>query len=509
MKRFVGGAAWKWARRLTQLLALVTILGAPLLGGWQRLDRTELAMWGSEGWNLPLGVRDELSLGDAPAKAYDALYLTGGGVAVEYLSIPAMDPVVGSVAAVRGGVSGRTVLALALPLLLALVAGRVFCGWFCPFGVVARTLSYALERVPWKHPTFRVPRRRPLRWLILGGTVLASMFGLQVAVFMFLPHLLMQQSVYAMWLLGGGGAILGAFLGLVVAGLIFGPTVYCATLCPTGAVLGLVGRARLVRVTLAEPSVCGTKCGLCSRACWLHLDPDSGDPGPDCDNCARCFDACPRDNMVLRPPNKRGFKRLPIVTGVLAVVAGSLLGTPVADAQVKAEKKPTLLMSAERVVDDVTVSVAIVDYAGVKLLADEASSLDGIGISVFIARGTRGLADERGLLPSRDFYTGPLAVSLRGRNGKVKASIGHREPTSPMSTPKRSIYRKRVPVKALPGDTLVIEPIEGWLERRLVLTVPPKGIAPTRRTTMWFFGGALLLFAGLLSLALAVPGRKE
>ncbi|MCP4447006.1 MAG: 4Fe-4S binding protein [Myxococcales bacterium] len=507
MKGPSGGFVWKWARRLTQILALLAILAAPLLGGWQRLDRTELAMWGSEGWNLPLGVRDELPLGDKPAKAYDSLHFIGGGLAVEYFSIPVSDPVSGTIAAVRGGFSGRTVLALALPFLLALFAGRMFCGWFCPFGVVARTLGYLLERVPWKHPRFRVPNRRPLRWIILGASVLASMLGVQVALFLFLPHLLMQQSAYSVWLLGGGGAILGALLGLIVAGLMFGPTLYCATLCPTGAVLGLVGRARLLRVTLAEPSACSSNCELCSRACWLHLQPDSGDPGQDCDNCLRCFDACPRDNMVVRPPSRRKLKKLPVIAAMLALA--TTLGTGVADAQVKAATKPTLLLSAEHVLDYVTVSVAIVDYTGVELLADEHSSLGGVGISVFIARGEYGEADERGLLASRDFYTGPITFEVHGRNGGVKARIGHKEPTSPISTPHRSIYRKRIALQIAAGDTLVIAPIPGWLERPLTLTVPPKGVAPSTGTTMWFFGGAFLLFGGLLALALAVPSRKS
>lgn len=65
--------------------AFVAILVAPLLGGWQRLDRNYLSAWKDHGWDLPVSVLENLPLGDAPSQAHAANQLLGGGVAGEYL----------------------------------------------------------------------------------------------------------------------------------------------------------------------------------------------------------------------------------------------------------------------------------------------------------------------------------------------------------------------------------------------------------------------------------------
>ena len=39
------GRSWRGLRRLTQALMIAAILVSPLLGGWQRLDRTRMATW--------------------------------------------------------------------------------------------------------------------------------------------------------------------------------------------------------------------------------------------------------------------------------------------------------------------------------------------------------------------------------------------------------------------------------------------------------------------------------
>jgi ferredoxin-type protein NapH len=494
------GSAWVWARRLTQSLALVTIVLAPLLGGWQRLDRSEMAVFAAGGWDLPDTVRGRLPLGDRPTKAYDALVLHGGGSAVEYLSVPVVDPVAGSAALLRTGLSWKLAIAFGLPLLLAALLGRVFCGWLCPFGVIARATRSVLARLPWHPPVWRLPDRRPLRWLILGGAVAISVVGVQAAVFFFLPHLAVQQTVYAYWLLGGGGAIAGVLLGLIAAGLVFGPTAYCATLCPTGAALNLAARGKRVGVTLDDPKACGKHCHLCDSACWLGLHPASGDPGPDCDSCARCFPVCPRDNLrvAVGKPRRR---HLPVVAAGLLLA----LAAPAA-AQPRAPTKPDYLLNGERELDGVTVAVSMVDQTGVKLDLDWSEAEQGIELSLFVARGTRGDADERGLLPAREVYTGPLEVELRPAGGDPVA-LSWDAPNSPVSTQGTEIYRRRIEVDIEPGDEVVVRAIPGWLARDVRWTVPAAGTAPGAGATLLVAAAAALIFMGLLSLALAVPDR--
>jgi len=500
------GLKWRWARRATQLLALAVIVSAPLLGGWQRMDRSEMARWDNPGFDLPARLRSQLPLGERPEQAYKALELTGGGTALRAFSIPAVDPVVGLSAATRGGWSWTFALALLLPLGVALLAGRWFCGWLCPFGSLSRAVQSLLQRLPLRPPRYAIPQRRPLRWLILAATLLISAVGVQLVLIYALPHLLVQQSVYSLWLLGGGGAALGALGGLVIAGIAFGPTLYCATLCPTGAALSACGNARSVRVTLSDAAKCGAHCTLCDRTCWLGLKPSSGDPGPDCDVCARCFAACPQDNMrvsVRRP----GRTHLPVIAAVLLVMP--LAARTAEAAPRRAPTKPTLVLNGERTYHGVTVALSLQDVSGVKLDPDSRRSLHGIVLTVFIARGERGAAGPTGLLPSRDVYRGPLRVHVWSSAGAEVADIAFDAPTSPRSTLNRTLFRKRVPMRVYPGDRIGLGPIKGWLAREVSWRVPTPGASRTTHSSLLLLVAAALAYAGLLSLALFAGQRAS
>ncbi len=493
------GWKWRWTRRVTQLLAFVAICVAPLLGGWQRLDRNYLSAWDGHGWDLPAGLLDRLPLGDAPARAYEVNEMLGGGLAGRYATVPAIDPVAGVVAWTASAWSLRMALAWLIPVLLGVLAGRAFCGWFCPFGTLARIVDALLDRLPWRPPRWQLPRRRPLRWALLGASVILGLLGANAFLYFTLPHLFVQQSGYALWLMSGGGAVLGWLVGLLGAGVVFGPTAYCATLCPTGAALNLLGRKRAVRVALAKPSSCGMHCHLCSSACWLGLDPASGDPGPDCDGCARCFSVCPRTNMRV------GIARRPWAP-VAAAAALLLLLSSDARADeprgVNRAQKPAMVLDAETRVGDVRVVGSVIDLTGVKNDPDDPVELSGVRVSVVVMRGERGAPDELGKLPLRQVYQGPLRIELEPR-ASAPVVLEFAKPSSPSSTVRRSVYEREIPtVTLVPGDVVRVAPLPGWTDAPVTWVVP----GPTPAGWSRFAYGAaasFLLFGGLLSLALA------
>jgi len=501
MIAIVPGHGWRWTRRLTQLLTLVVIISAPLLGGWQRLDRTEMATWSNDGFDLPSSVRERLPLGERPKQAYRVLEFVGGGTAVSYFGVPAVDPVAG-LAAVRGGVSVLFVIALLIPLAIGMLVGRWFCGWLCPFGTLSRISQAILRRLPIRPPRYRIPDKRPLRWLILASVVVIGALGVQLLTVYLLPHLLVQQSVYALWLLGGGGALLGALLGLLLAGAFFGPTLYCASLCPTGAALAAAGRLRVARLTLVDKSECGSHCTQCDRACWIGLKPSTGDPGPDCDLCARCVPVCPKTNMQVTTSRPKR-KSLPVVVAALFML-------PVLSASGRADAaphKPAILLNGERIHDGVTIAVSVIDFTGVKREPDSPLSQFGSQLTVFIARGVRGPADARGSLPNRDVYRGKLTVTVTDDRGQPLRTIEFDTPTSPRSTPKRSLYRKRLNISLRTGDRVTIAPISNWTTSPATWRVPEEGTAPSAGSTLLMLLAAGLGYGGLLSLALIAAGR--
>jgi len=76
---------------------------------------------------------------------------------------------------------------------------------------------------------------------------------------------------------------------------------YCNTVCPVGAFLGLLSRSALFRIRL-DSDAC-TNCGMCARQCradCIHLSPESG-LDIDRSSCVGCFDClsvCPTGSLT-------------------------------------------------------------------------------------------------------------------------------------------------------------------------------------------------------------------
>jgi ferredoxin-type protein NapH len=493
------GAPHRWLRRFTQLLALAAILIAPLLGGWQRLDNAELAVWDDAGWNLSFELRDSLPAGRSAQRAYRLNRFIGGGIAGDYAGLPFVDPLAGALALLHSSSSPRGLVAIALPVLIALFAGRVFCGWFCAFGTLSRALDSLTVRIPFL-PRPRLARKRPLRWLLLIAAVASSLLGVHVVLYLSLPYLLLQQSIYAAWLLGGGSVILAVLCGLLVAGVLIGPTVYCAALCPTGAGLSLLGRARVAHLEVVQDSSCGAHCQLCTAACWLQLDPSDGNAGPDCDLCGRCVAGCPKDNLGVtlhRPAPLRVTSGM----GLLLVVG---LGLAPGLAKASPPTKPVLVLEEEVHVGETALALSLVDMSGVELGLDWGVPLDGTELSVYVARGVLAAPAKDGQIAQRSSYAGPLEVTLRLSSNDEPVIVRFDAPNHPISTQRPTIYRSMIPTRFAPGDRLTVAPIAGFFEAPISFEVSAPGTRePLERRMMWL-ATAFLVYGAMLFLAVSV-----
>ncbi len=488
---------WRWVRRLSQLLILVSLGVGPFLGGWQRLERAELSSW--EGaFDLHPEIRAVLPDGDTAHTVYEVNQLLGGGTSVTYVDIPVMDPVA-AVATFSGAqVSVRLLTGFGLALLIGLFGGRIFCGWFCPFGTISRLIRKLQQRLPWHPPTWKLPPQRWLRFVLLAGGLLGTALGMEMLLYLMLPHLLVQQSVYSLWLMGGGGAILGWLLGLLGAGLVFGPTTYCATLCPTGAGLNLLGRFKRVRLVIDNPENCGQHCQLCSAACWLSLDPASGDPGPDCDSCARCVSVCPKDNLRVGVASK--------AASVAVVIMSLWPAVSWAEPAHFQQVNPRMLVDVVKTQGEVRISASIVDITGVRLDADDPTAQVGHRFALTIARGPRDPGNELGKMKPRETYGGPLALHLYRGGSASPEVIELKGPSRYSSTPDRAIYRQ-VYLEISPNDRIELQPIPGWVSEAVSWRIPMPAPGHDSLSLFKTMVGAFLLFGGLLSVALALPDR--
>lgn len=222
---------------------------------------------------------------------------------------------------VSGSISAA--VALGAVLVLTVLMGRVYCSTICPLGTLQDVVS-RLNRDPARRRRFRF--RKPLHLLhygllflsavlALGGSMLLlnllepySNFGRVATVFARplvaafnngLARMLEWFHIYAvydvpfrvptLWL----SVLSFVFLFVLVTMAYLHGRLFCNTLCPAGALLSVISRFSLLRITV---NAHGCKdCTLCEKVCKAEcidsdrLQVDSG----ACIGCFDCFAACP------------------------------------------------------------------------------------------------------------------------------------------------------------------------------------------------------------------------
>ena len=167
----------------------------------------------------------------------------------------------------------------AIPLaVVAIIFGRVFCSYVCP-------LNFLLELLPVKRKRTLQARTLPLVSLaivlVLSAIVAVPVFNTVSPVFAFMR----------MMIFGFGIEII--LLALVIgAAFIWGQKIWCRTLCPLGALYGLLGIKRRLALQIDE-SKC-IHCGKCEKVCSMGTAParKNFEDASLCTNCGDCVGVC-------------------------------------------------------------------------------------------------------------------------------------------------------------------------------------------------------------------------
>lgn len=253
-------------RRVTQVSVLLLLIAVPLLN--------------KKGITLITGSLYSISLG--PLWISDPL--SGFQVVLSSLSFDTV-----------------LLVSILIPILLAFILGRVFCGWMCPQNTISELFDYISPKLKLKRP-FNIGLKARPRYIILAVLLaLTPLLGFPVANLISAPGIIsVQMSKYI--LEGTVGLELG-LIGLIVLAEVFVvKRVWCNYVCPVGSLLGIFRFKKTMKVVYAEDAehLCG-KCMACADACSLGLDPMGKALYPLCHNCGNCISACEKIRSKEKP----------------------------------------------------------------------------------------------------------------------------------------------------------------------------------------------------------------
>jgi ferredoxin len=223
-------------------------------------------------------------------------------------------------------------LGFAAIILLTLLFGRIYCSTLCPLGTMQDIFAYLSKRLSPKKKIFKF--KKPFNRLrfgilavvalsLLTGSILMvnlldpySAFG-KMASNLFRPLLVLFNNLASIalghadiywlpqvkWIALNKAAVIlafGWFILLVVMAVKRG-RLYCNTICPVGALLGLFARFSLFRIRL-EKSKCNS-CGKCSAVCKAEcINPvDQSVDFSRCVGCMNCLSPCPDGGVKFLP----------------------------------------------------------------------------------------------------------------------------------------------------------------------------------------------------------------
>jgi ferredoxin-type protein NapH len=191
--------------------------------------------------------------------------------------------------------------ALAL-LILTVVAGRLFCGWVCPFGFVLDLVDKITpKKLGW--PAFL--ESRMTKYGVLAGAVGGSYaLGFQVFCTVCPIGTLCRSYGVQSFFKSAELAIVPALASLEIAQR----RSWCRYFCPVGAVLGLTALLRLIKIAIGAKRCKKFSCIQCAEVCPVGIiDADKLREGlspkipmTECIMCMRCIDRCPYDAAKIR-----------------------------------------------------------------------------------------------------------------------------------------------------------------------------------------------------------------
>jgi len=197
----------------------------------------------------------------------------------------------------------KLLLSMLIPIVIALIFGRVFCSWMCPQNFISEFFDYISRKIPPLPPFSKggmgglqmfkpSPSAKPRYVIMFLLLVLTPILGFPAANLISAPGIISVQTSKIIYE-GTVGIEIGLIGIIVLLELFLVRRIWCNYICPVGSLLGLFRFKKTMKVVYREDveHTCG-KCMECVRACQLGLNPMEGRIYPLCHNCGDCIAAC-------------------------------------------------------------------------------------------------------------------------------------------------------------------------------------------------------------------------
>lgn len=231
-----------------------------------------------------------------------------------------------------------SIILLGLITGMALLFGRVFCGYLCPLGAL-QEFAGSVRRLLGMKSRATVPPGidkwgRILKYVVLAFFTAGSWTTASLVIRPYDP--------WVAWTHLSSGELVTEFsvgLGVLlvaVIGSVFYDRVFCKYACPMGALLALM-KPLAVYGIVRDTETC-IDCGACTKACPVNIDVAVAEKvtSAECLSCNECVNACPVPDALsvtqhstpgapALSPNRMLATSLGLVVGVL--VLSSVFGS--------------------------------------------------------------------------------------------------------------------------------------------------------------------------------------
>ena len=229
-------------------------------------------------------------------------------------------------------------------LVLASLFGRIYCSSICPLGTLQDIISFIAKRLNKKKYFKRATNFKALRYSVLSITTIFFIGGNlilldildpfsntgKIMTNIFRPLVLLANNtiaftfeklniyaVYPVEIKAISIAMVGVstiiLLTIVLMSFSKG-RLFCNTICPVGALLGLLSKFSFIRITIDENNC--NSCNLCEKVCKSGcIDKKAKQIDFErCVSCYNCFSVCPNEGITFRkfPVENKKYKTVKI-----------------------------------------------------------------------------------------------------------------------------------------------------------------------------------------------------